>query len=124
DTWRSLLPVIASPGQGPQPSFAVSAAEQDEIAVFSLFGPELSYVARMATDTEDVAMFSDAELQRRVTGLWPRPMLERGFLQVRRSYLESQSAIRERLWVEAGDTAQVIDRQALEDLKGLGYIQD
>ncbi len=120
--WRSLLPVLETAAGSATPAFAVSAVEEQDIAAFSLFGRQYGYVARISRDSPRVAVFSDSGLERRVTGHWPRPVLERGALRVRRSYLESQGRIRKRLWAGPEDSAQTIDPQALEHLKALGYI--
>ncbi len=124
ETWGSLLPLFEAASDSVSPPFAVSAAEEQEIAAFSLFGRRYGYVARFVRGTPRVAMFSDAGLEHRVTTHWPRPVLEHGLLGVRRSYLESQAEIRERLRMGEGDSAQTIDPEALENLKALGYVQD
>ncbi len=123
EAWRSLLGTLETAAD-PSPAFAVSAAEEEGIAAFSLFGRRNGYVARIVGDYPRIAAFEDPGLERRLRGHWPRPVLERGFLGVRRSYLESQGEIRERLWTGQGDGARIIDPQVLEDLKALGYLQD
>ncbi len=122
--WRSLLPLLEVAAEPAPPTFAISAAEEQGIAAFSLFGRRHGYVARIAGGTSKVAAFSDPALERRVTGHWPRPLLERELLRLRRSYLDSQARIRERLRGAQDDSAQIIDPQALENLKALGYLQD
>ncbi len=122
--WRSLLPLFEAPAGSTPPPFAVSAAEEHEIAAFSLFGRRYGYVARISHETPQIKVFSEPGLDRRVTDHWPRPMLERGFLRLRRSYLESQARIRDRLGTGPEDSAQVLDPEAIEALKALGYIQD
>ncbi len=121
--WRSLLGVLEADTE-PVPAFAVSAAEEEGIAAFSLFGRRYAYVARIVGDNPRIATFSDPGLNRRLRGHWPRLVLERGLLGVRRSYLESQGRIRARLWAGQGDSARIIDPQALERLKALGYLED
>ena len=119
---QSLLKNLEAPAHS-TPSFAVSAAEENETAVFSLFGQRNGYVARFTGDSARVTMYSDPELVQRQTGYWPRPILERGLLLLRRTYLRSQAQIRERLWTRQ-DSALTIDPEALESLKALGYIED
>ncbi len=120
-TWRSLLPLLEA--TDPIPPFALAAAEESEIAAFSLFGRHYGYVARFTDNAPRFKVFADTELARQVTARWPRPMLERGFLNLRRSYLESQAGIRDRSWIGQTDSDQTIDPAALEHLKALGYIE-
>ncbi len=121
-TGQSLLRILET-SAGSTPPFAVSAAEENDRAVFSLFGQRNGYVARIVGDSARVATYSDAELAQEQTGLWPQPILERGLLHLRRIYLRSQEQTRERLWA-GQDSALTIDPEALESLKALGYLED
>ncbi len=121
--WWSLLPLLGAEDK-PAPAFALSAAEEDELGAFSLFGQRYSYVARIVGRRSRIATYSDPGFDRRVRSHWLRPVLENRFLNVRRTYLESQGKIRERQWEGVEESTRVIDPQALEDLKALGYLQD
>ncbi|MEM7351945.1 MAG: sulfatase [Acidobacteriota bacterium] len=123
-TWRSLLPLLEATAEATPQSFAVSAAEEQEMAAFSLFGPQQGYVARIVRGTPRIATFSDSGLDRRMTAYWPRLMLERSFLRLRRTYLESQGELREQLRAGLEDSDQSIDPEALESLRALGYLQE
>ncbi len=101
-----------------------SAAEERHIAVFSLFGRRYGYAALIKAETPWITRFSKPPFRRRVTDHWPRQQLERELLLLRHSYLESQAGIRERLRRGRDESAQIIDRQALENLKALGYLHD
>lgn len=124
-TSRSLLPLLGAVGDAAaRPIFAVSAGKDQDRAVFSLFGRRYGYVARFVQDAPRIAIFSDSGLERRIISPWRLPMLERGFLGVHSSYLESQGKIHQRLWVGLDDAPRMIDPEELKRLKALGYIED
>ncbi len=121
--WRSLLPLLGAEDDR-APTFALSAAEEDELGAFSLFGHRYGHAARIVKGRSHIATFSDPDFEMRLRSAWPRPVLENRFLKVRRTYLESQARVRERLWVDSEGSTQVIDPKALKDLKALGYLPD
>lgn len=119
---QSLLPLLEATVEPASPAFAVSTAKDQDRSGFSLFGQRYGYVARLVEDDSRIAIFADPELDRRLNASWRQPMLERVFLGIRRSYLESQSEVQERLWAGMEDVPRTIDPGELERLKALGYI--